>query len=406
MTSPIMPTYGRLDVAFVRGEGAWLWDENDKRYLDALSGIAVCGLGHAHPAVHKAICEQSGKLLHTSNIYRIPTQEKLAEKLIEKSGMTNVFFCNSGAEANEAAIKLARKFGHGRGVDKPAIIVTEGSFHGRTLATLSATGNAKIQKGFEPLVEGFVRVPYNDIKAIKTAISEQNNIVAILVEPVQGEGGINIPANDYLNQIRALCDQHNLLMMLDEIQSGMGRTGKFLAVQHNGVLPDVCTLAKALGNGVPIGACLAAGKAADLFTAGNHGSTFGGNPLACSAALAVLETLDAENLIVQAEVKGQEIISALKNRLQNNKHITDIRCKGLMIGIELEFPCGDLVKMALAEGLLINVTQEKVIRLLPPLIINESQIDLLTSKLSLLITQFSDQLATIHNATETLSQPA
>lgn len=406
MTSPIMPTYGRLDVAFVRGEGAWLWDENDKRYLDALSGIAVCGLGHAHPAVHKAICEQSAKLLHTSNIYRIAAQEKLAAKLTEKSGMANVFFCNSGAEANEAAIKLARKFGHGLGINNPAIIVTEGSFHGRTLATLSATGNAKIQKDFEPLVEGFIRVPYNDIAAIKTEIEQNSNIVAILVEPVQGEGGINIPSHDYLNQIRMLCNQHDLLMMLDEIQSGMGRTGKFLAFQHNGILPDVCTLAKALGNGVPIGACLAAGKAADLFTAGNHGSTFGGNPLVCSAALAVLETLENENLISHAETKGQAITCAFKNMLKHNKHVVDIRNKGLMIGIELDHPCGDLVKIALAEGLLINVTQEKVIRLLPPLIINENQINLLTSKLSTLIKQFTDQLATTHNATETLSQPA
>lgn len=406
MTNPIMPTYGRLDVAFVRGEGAWLWDENENRYLDALSGIAVCGLGHAHPVVHKAICEQSAMLLHTSNIYRIPAQEKLAEKLIEKSGMTNVFFCNSGAEANEAAIKLARKFGHQRGIDKPAIIVTEGSFHGRTLATLSATGNAKIQKGFEPLVEGFVRVPFNDLNAIKDVIAKNDAIVAILVEPVQGEGGINIPASDYLNQIRALCDQHNLLMMLDEIQSGMGRTGKFMAFQHNGILPDVCTLAKALGNGVPIGACLAAGKAATLFNAGNHGSTFGGNPLACSAALAVLETLDKDNLIAQAASKGQTIATAFKQKLKNNKHVADIRNMGLMIGIELDVPCGELVKMALAEGLLINVTQDKVIRLLPPLIMTESQIDLLISKLSTLITQFSDQLDITHNATETLSQPA
>jgi acetylornithine/N-succinyldiaminopimelate aminotransferase len=408
MTNPIMPTYGRLDVAFVRGEGVWLWDENDNRYLDALSGIAVCGLGHAHPAVHKAICEQSAKLLHTSNIYRIPAQEKLAEKLIEKSGMTNVFFCNSGAEANEAAIKLARKFGHQRGIDRPAIIVTEGSFHGRTLATLSATGNAKIQKGFEPLVEGFLRVPYDDVNAIKDVLAKNDAIVAILVEPVQGEGGINIPANDYLNQIRALCDQHNLLMMLDEIQSGMGRTGKFMAYQHNGILPDVCTLAKALGNGVPIGACLAAGKAATIFNAGNHGSTFGGNPLACSAALAVLDTLDMDidNLIAQAASKGQAITTAFKQNLKNNKHVTDIRNKGLMIGIELDASCVELVKMALTEGLLINVTQDKVIRLLPPLIIDETQINLLTSQLSLLITQFTEQLAITHNATETLSQPA
>ncbi len=395
MNSKIMPTYNRLAVTFERGEGAWLWDDNGKQYLDALSGIAVCGLGHAHPAVHSAICKQSEKLLHTSNIYRIAVQEQLADKLIEKSGMENVFFSNSGAEANEAAIKLARKFAHERGISNPAIIVTEGSFHGRTLATLSATGNAKIQKGFEPLVEGFIRVPFNDIAAIKTAIEQHPNIVAILVEPIQGEGGINIPASDYLNQIRELCNQHDLLMMLDEIQTGMGRTGKFLAYQHNGILPDVCTLAKALGNGVPIGACLASGKAATLFTAGNHGSTFGGNPLACSAALAVLETLDKDNLIATAEAKGQAICAGLAGLLQGNRHIAQIRHKGLMIGIELDTPCAELVTLALANGLLINVTQEKVIRLLPPLIIDDMQIKQLVDTLAVLITQFTAQLSPV-----------
>ena len=284
MTSHIMPTYGRLPVTFDRGEGVWLFDENNNRYLDALSGIAVCNLGHAHPAVHEAICAQSGKLLHTSNLYTITNQELLADKLTEKAGMDNVFFCNSGAEANEAAIKLARKYGHSKGIDNPAIIVMEKSFHGRTLATLSATGNSKVQLGFAPLVEGFIRVPYNDINAIEQALESNKNIVAVLVEPIQGEGGVNIPASDYLNKLRLLCDQHEILMMLDEIQSGIGRTGKFLAFQHNDIIPDVCTLAKALGNGVPIGACLARGKAAELLTAGAHGSTFGGNPLACSAA--------------------------------------------------------------------------------------------------------------------------
>jgi len=386
-----MPTYNRLPVSFDRGEGAWLWDENNNRYLDALSGIAVCGLGHAHPAVHEAICRQSAKLLHTSNIYGIAVQERLADKLIEKSGMDNVFFCNSGAEANEAAIKLARKYGHESGIDKPAIIVTEKSFHGRTLATLSATGNEKVQQGFAPLVEGFVRVPYNDIGTIEQAIEQNKNIVAILVEPVQGEGGINIPDSNYLNRIRELCDQHNLLMMLDEIQSGMGRTGKFLAFQHNNILPDVCCLAKALGNGVPIGACLAHGKAATLFTAGNHGSTFGGNPLACSAALAVLQTLDEENLIEQAEQKGQAICDGFAERLKNNPHVVDIRHKGLMIGIELDSPCAGLVQSALQQHLLINVTNELTIRLLPPLIIDEEQIELLVGTLSALIQEFTGQ---------------
>jgi acetylornithine aminotransferase len=393
MTSHIMPTYGRLPVTFERGEGAWLFDEDNNRYLDALSGIAVCSLGHAHPAVHKAICQQSEKLLHTSNIYKIAAQENLADRLTELSGMDNVFFCNSGAEANEAAIKLARKYGHERGIDKPAIIVMEKSFHGRTLATLSATGNTKIQQGFAPLVEGFVRVPYNDIAAIEQAVEQHKNIVAVLVEPIQGEGGVNIPAADYLNRIRSLCDRHELLMMLDEIQTGIGRTGKFLAFQHNAILPDVCTLAKALGNGVPIGACLARGKAAQLLTAGAHGSTFGGNPLACSAALAVLATLDKENLIEQARQKGQAICDGFTERLHGNPHIVDIRHKGLMIGIELDSPCAELVKSALQQHLLINVTNECTIRLLPPLIIDEQQIKLLVDTLSTLITEYTEQSA-------------
>jgi acetylornithine/N-succinyldiaminopimelate aminotransferase len=395
MTSHIMPTYNRLPVTFERGEGAWLFDEHNNRFLDALSGIAVCNLGHAHPAVHHAICEQSKKLLHTSNVYKIANQERLADKLTEKSGMDNVFFCNSGAEANEAAIKLARKYGHEKGVECPAIIVMDKSFHGRTLATLSATGNSKVQSGFAPLVEGFVRVPYNDIKAIKQVLVQNKNIVAILVEPIQGEGGINIPAADYLNQIRSLCDQHELLMMLDEIQTGIGRTGKFLAFQHNNIIPDVCTLAKALGNGVPIGACLARGKAAHLLTAGNHGSTFGGNPLACSAALAVLETLDAENLVELARQKGQAICDGFIEHLQGNEHIVDIRNKGLMIGIELDSPCAELVKSALEQHLLINVTNETTIRLLPPLIIDEQQIKLLVDTLSALIIEYTEKTSQV-----------
>jgi acetylornithine aminotransferase len=389
-----MPTYGRLPVTFERGEGVWLWDENNNRYLDALSGLAVCNLGHTHPAVHKAICKQSETLLHTSNLYGIANQERLAVKLTEKSGMDNVFFCNSGAEANEAAIKLARMYGHGLGIDKPAIIVMEKSFHGRTLATLSATGNSKVQQGFAPLVAGFIRVPYNDVSAIKQALEQHKNIVAVLVEPIQGEGGVNIPEKDYLNQIRSLCDQHHLLMMLDEIQTGIGRTGKFLAYQHNNIIPDVCTLAKALGNGVPIGACLAHGKAAQLFTAGDHGSTFGGNPLACSAALAVLETLENENLINLAEQKGNAICSGFIDRLQGNAHIVDIRRKGMMIGIELDNPCAELVKSALQQGLLINVANEKTIRLLPPLIINDQEIDQLVIILTTLIQEYTDPLYT------------
>jgi len=389
MISHIMPTYGRLPVTFERGEGAWLFDANNNRYLDALSGIAVCSLGHAHPAVHKAICEQSKKLIHTSNLYKITAQEQLADSLVKKSGMDNVFFCNSGAEANEAAIKLARKYGHERGIEKPVIIVMDKSFHGRTLATLSATGNPKVQQGFAPLVEGFTRVPYNDINATELAIKQDKNIVAILVEPIQGEGGVNIPSDDYLNKLRSLCDQYDLLLMLDEIQTGVGRTGEFLAFQYNAILPDVCTMAKALGNGVPIGACLARGNAAKLLTAGMHGSTFGGNPLACSAALAVLIVMDEDNLIEQAKQKGNDICSGFTERLKKNMHVVDIRHKGLMIGIELDKPCSDLVKLALDQHLLINVTNETTIRLLPPLIIDNQQINLLIDILSTLIDEFT-----------------
>ncbi len=388
-----MPTYNRLPITFDRGEGAWLFDEKNNRYLDALSGIAVCNLGHAHPAIQHAICEQSKKLIHTSNLYGIPGQELLADKLTEKSGMDNVFFCNSGAEANEAAIKLARKYGHEKGIENPAIIVMEKSFHGRTLATLSATGNSKVQYGFTPLVEGFVRVPYNNIKAVEIALAQNKNIVAILVEPIQGEGGINIPAPLYINDLRKLCDQFDLLLMLDEIQTGIGRTGKFLAFQHNDIIPDVCTLAKALGNGVPIGACLARGEAAELLTSGSHGSTFGGNPLACSAALAVLATLDEQNLIKSATQKGELIRLGLGEHLKNNNHVVDIRNKGLMIGIELDSPCAELIKLALQQHLLINVTNETTIRLLPPLIIDDQQIELLVETLSGIINNYTEQTA-------------
>ena len=392
MNNHIMPTYQRLPVTFEKGDGAWLWDDANNRYLDALSGIAVCNLGHAHPAIHHALMAQSAKLIHTSNIYRNSIQEHLADRLIEKSAMDNVFFCNSGAEANEAAIKIARKYGHERGIEVPAIIVMEKSFHGRTLATLSATGNIKVQQGFAPLVDGFVRVPYNNISAIEDALTHNPSIVAILVEPIQGEGGINIPEPDYLNQLRNLCDKHQLLMMLDEIQSGIGRTGKFLAHQHSTSIPDVCTLAKALGNGVPIGACLARGKAAEILTAGTHGSTFGGNPLACSAALAVLTTLDKEDLISSATTKGDLICAGFSEKLKNNQHVVDIRHIGLMIGIELDCPCAELVKMALHQHLLINVTNDTVIRLLPPLIINDEQIHLLVNQLTTLIYEFTHTL--------------
>ncbi|HBA66096.1 MAG TPA: aspartate aminotransferase family protein [Methylococcaceae bacterium] len=391
MTGHIMPTYGRLTISLDRGEGVWLWDQQGNRYLDAISGIAVCNLGHAHPSIHKAICEQSAKLVHTSNLYRIDLQEKLADRLMTLSGMDNAFFCNSGAEANEASIKIARRFGHQKGIERPAIIVMEKSFHGRTLATLSATGNTKIQQGFAPLVEGFIRVPFNDITAIENALQQHGNVVAILIEPIQGEGGVNIPTPDYLNNIRALCDRHDVLMMLDEIQTGIGRTGKFLAYQHNGILPDVCSLAKALANGVPIGACLARGKAGQILTPGTHGSTFGGNPLACSAALAVLNELNDGHLIEQAKTKGQMIASKLNELLVDNNKIVEIRHKGLMIGVELSVPCGDLVSQALSKGLLINVTNEKTIRLLPPLIIDAQQIERLVETLTAVIQEFTEK---------------
>jgi acetylornithine aminotransferase len=376
MTNHIMSTYARQAVTFEHGQGAWLWDVNGKQYLDAVAGIAVCNLGHAHPAVQQALATQSGKLLHTSNLYGIDLQAKLADRLTELSGMDNVFFSNSGAEANEAAIKLARKYGHQRGIENPVVLTMEKSFHGRTMGTLSATGNAKIKQGFAPLLAGFTHVAYNDIAAIETAIAADPNIVAILVEPAQGEGGVNIPAADYLNKIR-------------EIQTGVGRTGKFLAYQHNGILPDVCTMAKALGNGVPIGACLARGEAAQVLTAGNHGSTFGGNPLACSAALAVLDTLSSSDLISEAQYKGEKICAQIKTKTANNPHIVAIRHLGLMIGIEMDRPCTELVGQALAQGLLINVTADSVIRLLPPLLIEDTQIEQLTDTLAALIQELT-----------------
>ncbi len=383
MNNHIMPTYARLPVCFERGEGAWLWDTDGKRYLDALSGIAVCNLGHAHPAVTAAVSAQAGKLVHSSNLYRVGLQEHLADELTAASGMDNVFFCNSGAEANETAIKLARKYGHVMGIEKPAILVMESSFHGRTLATLSATGNRKVQDGFEPLVSGFVRVPYNDADAVE-AIRDPN-IVAILVEPVQGEGGVRIPDSTYLQQLREICDRRHWLLMLDEVQTGMGRTGSLFAYQQMDILPDVFTLAKALGNGVPIGACLARGKAAEMLTAGKHGSTFGGNPLACAAALAVLKTLRENRLAARAKKLGASIAEQFRAELKGNPYVTEVRHKGLMIGIQLDKPCGELVGLALEQGLLINVTAESTIRLLPPLILADDQANLLVTQLASII---------------------
>lgn len=388
MKNVLMNTYNRLPVTFVKGEGVYLHDDQGKTYLDAISGIAVCGLGHANPEVTRAICEQAGSLVHTSNLYGIAHQQQLGEKLAELSGMERVFFANSGAEANEAAIKLARLHGHKQGIDNPVILVMEESFHGRTLATLTATGNRKVQAGFEPLVQGFARVPYGDLDALETAAANLKGIVAVLVEPVQGEGGINIPSADYLPGIRELCDKHNWLMMLDEIQTGMGRTGKPFAFQHHALKPDVMTLAKALGNGVPIGACLADGKAADLFAPGNHGSTFGGNPLACAAGLAVMEQLTSGKLWEQAASMGDALNQGLAQKLESTEGFVEIRSLGLMLGIQLGRPCADLVGMALQKGLLINVTADSVVRLLPPLIISKEQIQQLVDELSALIIEF------------------
>jgi len=391
MSDSIMNTYASLPVSFTRGEGAYLWDENNQSYLDALSGIAVCGLGHAHPAVTDAITHQAKTLIHTSNLYHIPLQEQLADKLCQLSQMDKVFFSNSGAEANEAAIKMARLFGHQKGYDLPIIITTNKSFHGRTLSTLSATGNPKIQAGFEPLVPGYVHVDYNDINAIKTAIAEHPQTVAIMVEPVQGEGGLNIPDETYLPAIRELCDSNGLLMILDEIQTGVCRTGKWFAWQHTQAQPDIMTLAKALGNGVPIGACLAKGKAAEIFTPGTHGSTYGGNPLVCSAALATIETMQEQKLDNRAAQLGNYFNKQFSQKLAHLPIVDNVRNKGLMIGIELNQPCAELVKLALDKKLLINVTADKVIRLLPPLIISDQQTDEIIKIICELIEQFSQQ---------------
>ncbi len=389
----LMNTYTRQPVTFVKGEGVWLWDDQGKKYLDGLSGVAVNGLGHAHPKLVKAISEQAARLIHVSNIYQIAEQEALGNKIAEISGMDNVFFCNSGCEANEASIKLARLYGHNKGIENPEIIVMERAFHGRTMATLSATGNRKAQAGFEPLVSGFIRVPYDDLAAVKQIASRKNNVVAILVEPVQGEGGIHIPADmkAYFQGLRQVCDENGWLLMVDEVQSGIGRTGTWFAFQHTGIMPDVMSLAKGLGSGVPIGACVAKGIAAQTFTYGKHGSTFGGNPLASSAGLATLSAIEEENLRENAQKMGDLIREKLQAELQNTHGLVVVRNAGLMIGIELDRPCSELVKMALETQLLINVTAEKVIRLLPPLVINEPEALELVARLSKLIKQFLSQ---------------
>ena len=388
--SHLMNTYGRQPITFSHGEGVWLYASNGEKYLDALSGVAVNGLGHAHPVLVKALQNQVAKMIHVSNIYHIAEQEALANKLAEISGMDKVFFCNSGCEANEASIKLARLYAHNKGITNPEIIVMERSFHGRTMATLSATGNRKAQAGFEPLVSGFVRVPYDDIAAVKAIASRKNNVVAILVEPVQGEGGIHIPADmkAYFQGLRQVCDDNGWLLMLDEVQSGIGRTGTWFAFQHTDILPDVMSLAKGLGSGVPIGACLARGIAAETFVPGKHGSTFGGNPLASTAGLTTLQVIADDKLRENAEKMGNLINQQLKTALKDIAGVKVVRNAGLMIGVELDRPCSELVKMALEANLLINVTAEKVVRLLPPLVINEAEANELVSRLAGLIKQF------------------
>jgi len=384
----VMKTYGRKSIAFTHGDGAWIFDTSGKRYLDALCGIAVTGLGHNHPKVTKAIQEQASILIHCSNLYQIPEQEALAIKLCSLSNMETVFFSNSGAEANEAAIKLARLFGHNKGIETPVIIVADQSFHGRTMATLSATGNRKVQAGFEPLLSGFARVPYGDVEAINQVALNNKNIVAIFIEPVQGEGGIQIPDKQYLNNLKIIADKQEWLLMVDEVQTGMGRTGAWFAHQHNDIVPDVMTLAKGLGNGVPIGACLARGKAAAILSPGTHGSTFGGNPLVSRAALATIDAIESDSLTDRATLIGDAITEGLRTNFNNENSVIDIRNKGLMIGIELDRSCLSIVDYALEAGLLLNVTADKVIRLLPPLILDDEQIKLLIISLTDVIKQF------------------
>jgi acetylornithine/N-succinyldiaminopimelate aminotransferase len=386
--SHLMNTYSRQPVAFTHGKGSRLWDSKGKEYLDALAGIAVNTLGHAHPRFTAALAAQIGKLMHVSNVYQIPEQEKLAEQLCALSKMQEVFLCNSGCEANEAAIKLARLYGHKQGIDTPTIIVMEKAFHGRTLATLSATGNRKVQAGFEPLVKGFVRVPYDDLAAIEKVAAHTPNIVAVLVEPIQGEGGIRIADIAYIQGLRKICDQNNWLLMLDEVQCGIGRTGKWFAHQHAGILADVMTLAKGLGSGMPVGACLAAGKAAGVFQPGNHGSTFGGNPLACTAASTTLNIIEDDKLMQNAHNIGDFLLQEFKARLRAVVGVTEIRGHGLMLGIVLARPCTELVGRALKQGLLINVTADNVIRLLPPLIFSKEDAQQLLDMLCPLITDF------------------
>lgn len=384
-----MPTYGRQQIAFVRGEGCYLFDTNGKRYLDALAGVAVNALGHSHAGFIAAMSKQLSTLMHTSNNYEIPLQTQLAETLCLRSGMERVFFCNSGTESIEAAIKIARKFGHNKGVAVPHILVMEGAFHGRTMGSLTATHSAKYQEGFGPLLDGFVRVPYNNIAAVEAAINATPQLVAILVESVIGEGGVVKPADNYLNELRSLCDKHDLLLMLDEVQTGNGRTGTWFAYQHNNILPDVLSTAKGLGNGYPIGACITRGKG-NVLAPGNHGSTFGGSPLAAAAGLAVYKALADEDLLGNAQRRGAQLDAGLRKALAGCPGVKDIRSKGLMVGIELDRPCKELVESARNAGLLLNVTADTIVRLVPPLILNEEEADFIIAVVGKLVKEFCD----------------
>ncbi len=396
--SHLMNVYKRLPVTFERGEGIWLWDTEGNKYLDALSGIAVVGLGHAHPAVTKAIQDQAAKLLHTSNVYQIANQSALADVLCRLTGLDQAFFCNSGAEAVETALKLIRLYGHQKGIDFPQVVVMNNAFHGRTLATIAAGGSHKAQVGFEPLMSGFIHVPYNDLNALEN-IANPKDIAAVLVEPLQGESGIRIPDENYLTGVRRICDKNNWLMALDEVQTGLGRTGTLFAyhqainepasVQSQPLLPDILTLAKALGNGVPIGACLAKEAVATLFQPGNHGSTFGGNPLSTAAALATIKEIETHKLWENAATQGKKLLQGLQEKLKNHPHVKEIRGKGLMVGIELDRPCRDILLLALKKNILFTVSNEMVIRLLPPLIINEEGIQQIINILPPLIDEFT-----------------
>ena len=383
----LMKTYSPQPVAFARGEGAWLWDTEGKRYLDALAGIAVSGLGHGHPVLAKAIAEQAAKLIHTSNLFRVAEQERLADKVCAIAGMDNAFFCNSGAEANECAIKIARLYGHQRGIENPSIVVMEKAWHGRTLATLSATGSRKAQAGFEPLMGGFLRVPYNDFGAIER-LSEHPSVVAILMEVLQGEGGIHVADAEYVRKLREICDRRQWLLMIDEVQSGIGRTGKWFAHQWTGIVPDVMPLAKGLASGVPIGACLARGAAAQVFKPGNHGTTFGGGPLVSVAALTTLEVIERDGLIANATRQGEAIRQGLAREFAGLPGVREIRGMGLMIGVELDRPCGDLVRRGLEAGIVINVTADTVVRLLPPLVFGDAESRELVARLAPLVKAF------------------